>query len=142
MSRIVGVLLNREMLYSRCEALIGNEETNAALLGHGVGVAGVLPRVAFAYLVIVAYVGPSFFLQHGVEGRQGLRRCIEISAYELRAFLHVEELHPDDRQDIIGPLRFSAPFGSARPSVDDGTRHCVPTDVNAEDLASARFFGI
>ena len=122
MSREVGILLNPEMLYGRSEALIGDEETNAALLGHGVCVARVLPRLAFAYLVVVAYVGPSLFLKHGVEGRQGLCRCIEISAYELRAFRHKEELHPDDRQDIVGTLRFSAPFASARPSIDVGTR--------------------
>ena len=76
------------------------------------------PGLPLAFVAVVAYIVPPFFLDHVDEVWKGLDFAIEVASDQLWSRRKEGELLPNNGDEIVGSGCFSAPYTSAGPSVD------------------------
>ena len=104
----------REVIYSagcdrRCKPVIRDKVIDTTFFYIGISLTCHLVWVASAFGTIRTYIRPSFAGDHVVKGGESFDDSVEVSAYKLRAWGQLLELHFNDEQEIVSASCF---FGS------------------------------
>ena len=124
------------------EVLVCYNKINPTPLYSGVGVASVLTRLASRGFAVVADVRPPFLREHGLKVWKTTPLSIQVSTDQLRTWRQLLELHPDDGQDIVGPLRLFGSLDASRPAVHVRTYQRLACDVDTNNFAPTCFLGV